>query len=120
MIRKADIILAAFLIAAGLAASFFLSMGDETGRMVYITAGGREYAHYPLSEDRTVPIEREGHINKITIKGGKVSMVFSDCQGQDCIQRGEISRTSQSIICLPNKVVVEIRGDSAEFDAVAQ
>lgn len=120
MIRKADIILAAFLIASGLAVSFFLSLGEEAGQMVYITADGKEYAYYPLSEDRTVTVTQKGHINKITIKGGKVSMVFSDCHNKDCIQRGEISKTSQSIICLPNKLVVEIRGSSSEYDAVVQ
>ena len=120
MIRKADILLAAVLIAAGLAVSWLLSAGNEPGRMVYIMTDGKEYAYYPLSEDRAITVQQEGHINKITIKDGKVSMVFSDCHSQDCVQRGKISKTSQSIICLPNKVVVEIRGDSQEYDAIAQ
>ena len=74
----------------------------------------------PLSEDRTVTIERSGHINKITIKDGQVSMTFSDCSGQDCLQQGKISQTSQSITCLPNRIVIEIRGDSSEYDAVVR
>ena len=120
MIRKADIILAAVLIALGLAVSYALTFGEETGQMVYISVDGREYAYYSLMEDRTVSIDQKGHINKITIKGGKVSMVFSDCQNQDCIRRGEIENTSQTIICLPNKVVVEIRGSQQKYDAIAQ
>lgn len=120
MIRKADIILAAVLIALGLAVSYALTFGEETGQTVYISVDGKEYAYYSLMEDRTVSIEQKGHINKITIKGGKVSMVFSDCHNQDCVRRGEISNTSQSIICLPNKVVVEIRGSEQKYDAVAQ
>lgn len=120
MIRKADITLAAILIAAGLAVSLFLSVGDGTGRMVHIAADGKEYATYPLMEDRTVAVEQDGHINKITIKGGKVSMVFSNCRNQDCIHRGEIAKTSESIVCLPNRIVVEIQGDSQEYDAVVR
>ena len=120
MIRKADIILAAVLIVVGLALSYAFFTGGETGQTVYITADGEEYAYYPLSEDRTVTIERSGHINKITIKDGQVSMTFSDCSGQDCIQQGKISPTSQSITCLPNRIVIEIRGDSSEYDAVVR
>lgn len=120
MIRKADIILAAILIVLGSAASYALSAGGETGQMVYITADGREYAYYSLMESRTVTIEQDSHINKITIKDGQVSMTFSDCSNQDCIHQGAISKTSQSIVCLPNKIVVEIHGNNQEYDAVAR
>ena len=101
----------------GRTGSFLCVFHSQT---VYITADGEEYAYYPLSEDRTVTIERSGHINKITIKDGQVSMTFSDCSGQDCIQQGKISQTSQSITCLPNRIVIEIRGDSSEYDAVVR
>ena len=120
MIRKADIILAAVLIVVGLALSYAFFTGGETGQTVYITADGEEYAYYPLSEDRTVTIERSGHINKITIKNGTVSMSFSDCQGQDCVHQGAISQTGESIICLPNKVVLEISGGTRQYDTIAR
>lgn len=120
MIRKADIILAAILIVAGLLSSYALTAGGETGQMVCIYTDGEEYACYSLLEDRTVTIDRNSHINKITIKDSHVSMTFSDCANQNCVKQGEISKTSQSIVCLPNRVVVEIRGDSNEFDAIAR
>lgn len=47
-------------------------------------------------------------------------MSYSDCKNQICVEDGKISRTNQSIVCLPNKVVVEITGGEEEFDAVAQ
>lgn len=118
MIRKADIILAFFLIVLGLIASYTLSAGSETGQMVYIFTDGKQYASYSLSENRTIKIDQNNHINKITIKDRQVSMTFSDCSGQDCVHQGKISKTSQSIVCLPNKIVVEIRGGDSEYDAV--
>ncbi len=120
MIRKADVILAIFLVIAGLAVSYAFSTGQETGQMAVISAGGKEYASYSLLEDRVVTIDQDGHTNKITIKGGHVSMTFSDCANQNCVQQGEISDPSQSIVCLPNKVVVEIQGGNEEFDAIAK
>ncbi len=124
MIRKADVVLAVFLVAAGLGASWWLSTEREPGQMVVISAGGEEYASYSLLEDRTVVIDQDDHINKITIKDGQVSMVFSDCANQNCVHQGKISTPSQSIICLPNKVVVEIQGSQDgqddDFDAIAK
>ncbi len=120
MIRKADVILALFLIVAGLAISWSLSTEREPGQMVVVSAGGKQYASYSLLEDRTVTIHQKGHINKITIKDRQVSMVFSDCANQNCVKQGKISNSSQSIVCLPNKVVVEIQGDDKDFDAVAR
>lgn len=120
MIRKADIILAVILIVAGLAVTYAFSTSGSTGEMVCITVSGEEYASYSLSENRTVTVKTDDHINKITIKDGLVSMTFSDCTNQDCVKQGKITKTSQSIVCLPNKVVVEIRGGTSQYDAISR
>ena len=120
MFKKADILLACFLVAAGLTMSYIFSFGRTAGDQLDISCDGQLFGSYPLSEDREITVERDGHINKITIKDGQVSMTFSDCSGQDCIQQGKISQTSQSITCLPNRIVIEIRGDSSEYDAVVR
>lgn len=120
MIRKADIILGIILIVVGLAASYALASDKDTGNMVYVIADGEVYGYYSLLEDQTVEISQNDNINKITIKDGSVSMDFSDCPNQDCVKHSSISKTSESIVCLPNKVVVEIRGEESEFDAVAK
>jgi len=120
MIRKADIILAVTLIVLGLIVSYVFSTGNDTGSTVRVTADGKLYAEYPLSEDRTVNVSQNSHTNKITIEDGRVSMSFSDCANQDCVLHSSISETSETIICLPNKVIVEIQGDDPGFDAIAQ
>lgn len=120
MFKKADIILACVLIAAGIAASYMLSFGKSDGARLDISCDGEVFGSYSLLEDREITIERGGHINKVTISDGTVSMSFSDCRGQDCIHQGSISQTGESIICLPNKVVLEISGDSDKYDTIAR
>ena len=34
----------------------------------------------------------------------------SDCPGQDCVHTGTITRAGQSIVCLPEQVVVQLTG----------
>lgn len=120
MIRKADIILAVILIILGLIVSYTFASDNDTGSMVSITADGELYAYYPLNEDRDIKVSQNDNINKITIKDGQVSMAFSDCANQDCVLHHAISKTAETIVCLPNKVIVEIEGGDSGFDAVAK
>ena len=58
----------------------------------------------PLSEDRVVTL---GH-NEFRIKNRAVSMVSADCKDALCLKEGQVSRDGQSIICLPNKVILSV------------
>lgn len=120
MIKKADIILAAALIVIGITMSYILSFGQSTGSELIISCDGEKFGSYPLYENREIIIEQDDHLNKVTIKNGTVSMSFSDCHGQDCIHQGEISNSGEAVICLPNKVVLEITGGEAEYDTLSK
>lgn len=120
MIKKADIILAVLLIAVGLAASYMLSFGQSAGQELVITAEGERFGSYSLLENQEVQVRRNGHTNKIIIENGEVSMIFSDCPGQDCVHQRAISQTGETIVCLPNKVILEIAGKEKEYDAIAK
>ena len=140
-IRKADIILFIVLVAVGLAASAALSMsrmdaGD--GAKVIIESGGSLYATYPLAEDRVVivPAPKQGKVdapapdpdkpaseqydfyNVVTISGGKVSVTEASCQNQVCVKHGTISMTGETIVCLPNRLVVRIESKGGGYDSV--
>lgn len=120
MIKKADIILAIILIIFGGVVSYMAAFGNTQGDIALITVDGKEFGRYSLDENRTIIVKQNGHINKITIKDGTVSMNFSDCSNQICVHTGAISRTSQSIVCLPNKIMVQIIGKGeVEYDAIS-
>ena len=48
-------------------------------------------------------------------------MVYSDCANQICVNTGAVSLAGESIVCLPNRVMVEILAGSegGEVDVVA-
>lgn len=122
MIKKADIILAAMLIIFGGMIAYMMASTDNRGHAALITVDGKEYGTYSLYENKSITVKQNGHINKIIIKDGMVSMAFSDCINQTCVHTGAISKTSQSIVCLPNKVMVQITGQGqgeAEYDAIS-
>ncbi len=48
-------------------------------------------------------------------------MTDADCPDKICIQTGEIHQVGRNIVCLPNKVHVEIVGSSEDgVDAIVQ
>lgn len=108
MIKKADIVLFFVILVFGLLISWYSIASAVTGQQVIITAGGQVYGTYDLMQDQEIEVTQQGHQNHITIKDGKVSMTFSDCHNQVCVQTGAIGQTNQTIVCLPNQVIVEI------------
>lgn len=91
--------------------------------MVVVTVDGEEYYSGLLagenqqSERREIDID--GH-NKVVIADGEVWMEEADCPDRLCVSQGKISRSGQTIICLPNKTMVTIKGGKSEYDGVAQ
>ncbi len=115
MIKKADIFLFVFLLAFGLFVSAF-SLTGGSGDEVVVTVCGEVFGVYDLNEDKEIDIEQENCSNHITIKDGIVSMTYSTCQNQVCVETGAISHAKDSIACLPNKVIVEIRANSVKAE----
>ena len=120
MIKKADIALFFISLIIGLAVSYFTFTGSQAGDQVKITVAGQLYGTYPLNEDREIEVAQNGHLNNIIIKDGVVSMASSDCKNQICVNTRPISHTKDSIVCLPNKVMVEIeaRNGGGDVDVI--
>ncbi len=123
-IRKADIILFIVLVIGGLAATYALSMSGSGGDTVIIKSDGKLFATYSLYEDRTIEVPAPGDsdgFNIVEIKAGKVSVTDASCSNQVCVNSSEISKSGESIVCLPNKLVVSIEGDKEggeDYDSV--
>ena len=86
-----------------------------------INHNGKETGLYPLSEDREIRIkDKIGKItNVVCIKDGQVYMKKADCPDQICVKQGRKSKDGESITCLPNKVVVEVKGeDRSDMDTM--
>ena len=108
MIKKADIVLLIIILVVGIPLSVLSLTKGIGGDKVRISLDGEIYGVYPLGEDREIDVTEDGHTNHITIKDGQVSMSYSTCRNQVCVNTGAISQTKDAIVCLPNRVVVEI------------
>lgn len=113
--KKNDI----FLIAAVLVGALLLFLvmnlaGKQTGNEIRIIVDGKEYGTYSLAEDRIIEVNENGNYNRIQIKDGKAFMEEADCPDGYCKRQGKISGHTQTIVCLPHKLVVEVIRDEAD------
>ena len=110
-LRKADYILFfLFLAAAALVAAVPLARSSGSELKVRVISGGDVAGIYPLDTDIDIEVSRDGHLNIVSIKDNKVHMDSSSCKNQICVYTGEISHAGETIVCLPNYVIVEIIG----------
>lgn len=98
-----------------LALSFYKT--NQGKKYVLITSLNQKY-YYPLDQDNTFITKGFLGETKIRIKDGKVSVLDSCCKNKICTN-SSISKAHQVIVCLPNKVSIEIKGKEDEIDSVA-
>lgn len=67
------------------------------------------------STDRTIDLG--GH-NVIVLSGRTAAMQSADCRDQVCVRTGTLTRAGQVAVCLPNRVVLRITGETSEIDAI--
>lgn len=121
MTTKADKILIIFLVF--IAISFYIGLNQlekPLGSYVIISVEGKEFKTLPLDKDTTYTIENGKYFNKIEIKNNSVKMIDANCIDKYCIKHSKLNSVRGAIVCLPNKVMVEIIGDSEnqfEIDA---
>ena len=110
MFKKADIILGVLLLALGFGILALLQGFSVPGDSVAVTVDGKLQGVYDLSKNRVVQIDSANGHNTMEIRDGQVSMTEADCPNGDCLAFGSIRHTNQVIVCLPNKVVLTLRG----------
>ena len=124
-IKKNDII----LIAALLAIAFLLYQGmlyeqekNTKDGIAVVTIDGKEYGRYPLTHDVMERINLpDGSYNILQIAEGKADVTEASCPDGICVRHRAVNKKGQSIVCLPNKLVVEIvNGGEADVDAIVR
>ena len=122
-IAKPDILLIGLLLAAGIVSFFAVRvLTQKDGTAVRILLDGEPYGTYRLTEEQSIPIIINGAVtNTLRISEGKAKMEEADCPDQLCVHQNAIDRQGEMIVCLPNKIVVEVEGAQAsDLDSVSR
>lgn len=96
---------------------------SDEDRYVSIQYNGKEIKKVIFDKQivgTTIPIETELGYNLIEIGDEEVRVLEADCPDQIDVEQGWISNIGETLICLPNRLVVEIKGlsNSDEVDII--
>lgn len=117
MKRNDWILVAVILVLAGIGFLIYLNFGKQTAGLVKVTVDGKLFGTYSLEKEQEIKINE---MNCLIIKDGYADMVEANCPDQICVNHKSISNNKETIVCLPNKVIVEIvGGEDIELDAVS-
>lgn len=110
--KTADLILVGGLLVVAAVLFFTLSRWSADGHTVEVQVDGVPVTTLPLDTDTTFVIDgADGGHNTLVIADGRASVTEATCPDGVCVRHRAIDRAGQSIICLPNKVVVKVVGE---------
>ena len=103
-----DIILVAVILTAVALMVLLSVLFKKDGDTAVVTVNGKLYGEYPLSRGLTERIISGDGYNLLVIENGKAYVKEASCPDGICVSHRAVKNDRECIICLPNKVVVEI------------
>lgn len=94
-----------FLVIMSIFAAFVFHK-RQSGNEVFIYVDGEIYAQVPIDADDEISVNGK---NVVTLEKGRVYVSYADCPDKLCMRQGEIGKEGGVIVCLPNKMTVEIK-----------
>ena len=113
---KVDKILISALLVASIILMSIMALGSHSNKKVVVEVRGVLYGEYDINIPKEIDVNITYGYNKIKIDGKSVSVIQSSCF-HEC-ERQKISQPGQTIICLPNYLIIRIVG-SKNVDEVA-
>ncbi len=86
---------------------------SNQSKFISIQVDGKEVKKIIFDEEiigKTIPINSEYGYNLIEIGDEEVRVIEADCPDKVDVRQGYISKIGETIVCLPNKMIVEIKG----------
>ena len=117
-LKWGDFVIIGVVLALSAAIAAVLTLGTSGDRLyaeVWQDNELVERVELTDSTDRTIDLG--GH-NVIVLSGRTAAMQSADCRDQVCVRTGTLTRAGQVAVCLPNRVVLRITGETSEIDAI--
>jgi len=119
--RTGDLIIYGALLVIFVLGSLMAVGGLEgEGAVAVISQDGREIRRINLAkveEPYELRVENQaGEYNIIRVEPGRIRVIEASCPDKVDVKQGWISSAHQSIVCLPNRLVIRIEADTPEAE----
>lgn len=116
-VKKWDVIIIGLFVLASFIPALLFTLNTRAstgGYYVEIKVQGEVYATRTLTSHvgrEEILIETELGHNVVEIIDEKVGMYEADCPDKVCYYPPYIERPGETIVCLPNRIVIEVKGE---------
>ena len=109
------VVLAVVALAAASALTVW-PVRDSGSLTAVVTADGEELDRFAPADLAADPrtYTHNGYTLTVTAEDGGLRVSEADCPTQDCVHTGAISRSGQSIVCLPARIIIQLTGGQAD------
>ena len=107
--KKKDFILifvVSLIIAGAFGVNYFVNTKNVDSIEIYMD--NKLYKTYDINDKEEIKIKSKEGYNIVKIHDKGVEIIEASCPDKVCIHQGFITKSSESIVCLPNKVHIKI------------
>ncbi len=120
---KWDKYLIGFTLVVSLLSLYYVKVyvSDSGNKYVSVQVDGDEYKKISFGANmvgKTIDINTQFGYNKLEIGNDRIRIIEADCPDKLDVKQGWISNPGEIIVCLPNRLIIEIKSDSKTDDDV--
>lgn len=107
---RLDIIVIAALLGLSLLILLTVNLTKKEGSVAVVELSGIVVAEYSLNKNGEYSLNNG--TNNLIIENGVAYLNYSNCPDHTCERTGKIKYVGQTIVCLPNKLSITIKGNA--------
>ncbi|MDD5686541.1 MAG: NusG domain II-containing protein [Elusimicrobia bacterium] len=111
-VSKYDFIVAIAILVFSSGSLMSLKNINIADKEAIIYKNGKLIERINLSQKKVINIGKM----EIEVRDGRIRILESDCPHQICKHSGWITSPAQTIVCVPNKILIEIAGSNKDTD----
>ena len=111
IIKRRDAILFLVLMILGAGSFILIKNNLKPGNESEVYVDGSLVQTIDMTRDDIYLFDTSYGTNTVVVEGGEIRVSEADCPDKICVNMGGVSRSAETITCLPHKLVIEVHND---------
>lgn len=111
IIKRRDAILFLVLMILGAGSFILIKNNLKPGNEAEVYVDGSLVQTIDMTRDDIYLFDTLYGTNTVVVEGGEIRVSEADCPDKICVNMGGVSRSGETITCLPHKLVIEVHND---------
>lgn len=111
IIKRRDAILFLVLMILGAGSFILIKNNLKPGNEAEVYVDGSLVQTIDMTRNDIYLFDTLYGTNTVVVEGGEIRVSEADCPDKICMNMGGVSRSGETITCLPHKLVIEVHND---------